>query len=251
MNLCEVQTMDVGNISNCRILIIDDEKDLRNLLETYLLKEGFTNIYKAENGYTGIEVCRREKPDIIILDVMMPDIDGFEVCRRLREFTYEPILFLSAKEEEVDKLLGLGIGGDDYITKPFSLKEVVFRIKAQLRRKQYLGIDGNKAVNKTAIYKLANLHIDESKSEVRKNGIVIDLTAKELQLLMYLVRNVNRILSKRKLYEAIWGEDYIGDDNTIMVHIRHLREKLEDDPGNPKHLITVKGLGYKFVSKEL
>jgi DNA-binding response OmpR family regulator len=241
--------MDAGNISNCKILIIDDEKDLRNLLETYLSKEGFTNIYKAENGYTGIEVCRREKPDIIVLDVMMPDIDGFEVCRRLREFTYAPILFLSAREEEVDKLLGLGIGGDDYITKPFSLKEVTFRIKAQLRRKQYMGADSTKSENKNEIYRFGHIQVDEAGAEVLKNGVTVDLTAKELQLFTYMVNNANLILSKRKIYEAIWGEEYMGDDNTIMVHIRHLREKLEDDPGNPRHLITVKGLGYKFVSK--
>ena len=243
--------MDVGNICNCKILIIDDEKDLRNLLETYLLKAGFTNIYKAENGYTGIEVCRREKPDIIVLDVMMPDIDGFEVCRRLREFTYEPILFLSAREEEVDKLLGLGIGGDDYVTKPFSLKEVTFRIKAQLRRKQYLGADSMKAENRNEAYSVGNIRIDESRAEVLKNGAAVELTAKELQLFIYMVHNANLILSKRKIYEAIWGEEYIGDDNTIMVHIRHLREKLEDDPGNPQYLVTVKGLGYKFVAREL
>lgn len=241
--------MEAVNYNSNRILIIDDEKDLLDLLATYLSKEGFKDIYKAENGIKGIEICKKEKPDIIILDVMLPDIDGFEVCRKLREFTVTPILFLSAREEEVDKLLGLGIGGDDYITKPFSPKEVTFRIKAQLRRKQYLQGANNKSDLKSVIYNFGDLHIDETKSEVIKNKVIINLTAKEFQLLLFLAQYPNRIISKKKLYEAIWGEEYMGDDNTIMVHIRHLREKLEEDPGNPKYILTVKGLGYKIVEK--
>lgn len=239
--------MEPVNVFDSKILLIDDEKDLLNLLETYLSKEGFNYLYRAENGRQGLEICRRENPDIIVLDVMLPDIDGFEVCRRLREFTYEPILFLSAREEEVDKILGLGIGGDDYITKPFSLKEVTFRIKAQLRRKHYrqmsLGAEAGQD-----IHNFGRLCLDESRSEVRKDGSIIDLTAKEFQLFLHLARNPNRILSKKKLYEAIWGEEYLGDDNTVMVHIRHLREKIEDDPGSPRLLVTVKGLGYKLVA---
>ncbi|KJS86523.1 MAG: transcriptional regulator [Peptococcaceae bacterium BICA1-8] len=240
--------MENVNFSSNKILIIDDEEDLLNLLETYLLKEGFNNIFKASSGLDGINTCSRENPDIIILDIMLPDIEGFEVCSRLRKFTYAPILFLSAKEEEVDKLLGLGIGGDDYITKPFSLKEVAFRIKAQLRRKYYLGNE-LKNDDKKSSYRFGDIIIDECKSLVLKNGAEIELTAKEFRLLLYLDKNPNHILSKRKLYEAIWGEEYMGDDNTIMVHIRHLREKLEDDPGIPQYLVTVKGLGYKLVVK--
>jgi DNA-binding response OmpR family regulator len=224
-----------------RILLIDDEKELLDLLETYLSKEGFRSVCKAQTGCEGIELCRRERPDIIVLDVMLPDIDGFEVCRRLREFTYAPILFLSAREEEVDKLLGLGMGGDDYVTKPFSLKEVTFRIKAQLRRKGYM--DTNPARH---VYRFGDILIDEQKCEVRKKEVVVDLTAKEYQILLFLTQHANHIISKRKLYENIWGEEYI-DDNTIMVHIRHLREKLENDPGNPEYILTVKGLGYKLV----
>lgn len=224
-----------------RILLIDDEKELLDLLETYLSKEGFRSICKAQTGYEGIELCKRERPDIIVLDVMLPDLDGFEVCRRLREFTYAPILFLSAREEEVDKLLGLGMGGDDYVTKPFSLKEVTFRIKAQLRRKGYM--DANPARH---VYRFGDILIDEQKCEIRKKGVVVDLTAKEYQILLFLTQHANHIISKRKLYENIWGEEYI-DDNTIMVHIRHLREKLENDPGNPEYILTVKGLGYKLA----
>lgn len=242
--------MEIGNVSDNKILIIDDEKGLLNMLETFLLKEGFKKIYKAETGTRGVEVCKRENPDIIVLDVMLPDMDGFEVCRRIRQFSFEPILFLSAREEEVDKLLGLAMGGDDYITKPFSLKEVLFRIKAQLRRKQYLGQADQKASKKTVLCKFGNIVIDEAATEVSKNGSPLDLTAKEFQLLLLLAENCNRILSKKTLYESIWGEDYFGDDNTIMVHIRHLREKIEDDPGSPQHLLNVKGLGYKLMVRE-
>lgn len=232
-----------NNGYNSKILIIDDERELCELLQVYLAKEGFHSVYSAYNGQKGIKLCRELMPDIIILDIMLPDMDGFEVCRKLREFTYEPILFLSAKEEETDKILGLGIGGDDYITKPFSLKEVAFRIRAQLRRKQYMD---NSAAR---ILKLGNITINEQASEVTRDGQPVDLTAKELQIVTLLARHPNHILSKKKLYENIWGEEYIGDDNTIMVHIRHLREKLERDPGSPEHILTVKGLGYKMAVK--
>jgi DNA-binding response OmpR family regulator len=238
--------MELTNRTDSKILLIDDEKDILDLLEASLLKEGYCEIYKADTGIRGIELCRRTKPDIILLDVMLPDMDGFEVCRRLREFTYEPILFLSAREEEVDKLLGLGIGGDDYITKPFSLREVAFRIKAQLRRKNYMGTPEIAA----KLCRVGPISIDEDKVEVRKGESNVELTAKEFQLLLYLARHPNRILSKKKLYEAIWGEAYMGDDNTIMVHIRHLREKLENDPSDPQYLVTVKGLGYKLAARE-
>ena len=233
-----------NNICNPKIVIVDDERELCDLLEVYLAKEGFHSVFKAHTGQDGIRLCRQENPDIIILDIMLPDLDGFEVCRRLREFTYEPILFLSAKEEETDKILGLGIGGDDYITKPFSPKEVAFRIRAQLRRKQYMDY-GSPA----RVLKFGRIRINEDDKEVTKDGHPVELTAKELQILTLLARHPNRIFSKKKLYENIWGDDYIGDDNTIMVHIRHLREKLEDDPGNPDHIVTVKGLGYKLAVK--
>lgn len=232
------------NSYNSKILIIDDEKELCELLAVYLAKEGFRSVYTAHTGRQGIDCCRQLEPDIIILDIMLPDMDGFEVCRKLREFTFEPILFLSAREEEMDKVLGLGIGGDDYITKPFSLKEVAFRIRAQLRRKQYMSSDPSERV-----LKVGNIVINEKANEVTRDGRSLELTAKELQILMLLARYPNHILSKKRLYENIWGEEYLGDDNTIMVHIRHLREKLERDPGNPEHIITVKGLGYKLMVK--
>lgn len=234
----------MDNSYNSKILIIDDERELCELLQVYLNKEGFRSVYSAHAGQAGIDRCREVQPDIIILDIMLPDMDGFEVCRKLREFTFAPVLFLSAKEEETDKILGLGIGGDDYITKPFSLKEVTFRIRAQLRRKQYMDKDSSMRV-----ISFDNIILNQQANEVTKDGRPVELTAKELQILTLLARHPNHILSKKKLYENIWGEEYMGDDNTIMVHIRHLREKLERDPGNPALILTVKGLGYKLSVK--
>jgi DNA-binding response OmpR family regulator len=239
--------LDNLHISDRKILLIDDEKEILDLLETVLIKEGFRAIYKASSGFESIEICTEKEPDIIVLDIMLPDIDGFEVCRRLRELTLVPILFLSAKSDDIDKLLGLGIGGDDYITKPCSPKEVAFRIKAQFRRTQYLGLDSQKLANQ--VIRFGDIEIDGKKIEVKKSGIVVMLTAKEYGLLLYLAQNQNVILSKNRICSEVWDDDYIGYDNTIMVHIRHLREKLEDDPGNPKHIITVKGLGYKLQNK--
>lgn len=236
------------SIRNKKILLVDDEVDILNLLETVLLKEDFTNIYKATSGSEAIRITEEVNPDLIILDIMMPDIDGFEVCRKLREFTLVPILFLSAMDEDVDKLLGLGIGGDDYITKPFSPKEVAYRIKAHFRRNQYMALNQQTYVKD--IFEFGNVEIDRRKGEVKKGGISVTLTAKEYNLLLYLIDNPNQILSKNKILAKVWGYDYEGYDNTLMVHIRHLRQKLEDDPANPKHIITVKGLGYKLVVED-
>lgn len=235
----------ISNLETEKILLIDDEKDILDLLETTLVKEGFKEIYKSLSGYEGIELCKKIHPDIIVLDIMLSDIDGFQVCQSLRKITLCPILFLSAKNDDIDKLLGLSLGGDDYITKPFSPKEVAYRIKAQLRRKAYLNTIENN------IIEFGQISINEGKKEVLKNGQVLSLTAKEYQLLLYLATYPNHILSKKTLYEAIWEEPYFGDDNTIMVHIRKIREKIEDIPGSPKYLLTIKGLGYKLNTKEV
>ncbi len=236
------------SISDKKILLVDDEVDILDLLEAVLLKEGFQNIYKATSGYEAIEISKEMKPDIIVLDIMMPYIDGFEVCRRLREITFVPIIFLSAKDEDVDKLLGLGIGGDDYITKPFSPKEVAFRIKAHFRRSEYMVLKDH--VKEKNIITFGNIQINRDKGEVKRRGIPVDLTAKEYNLLLYLAQNPNQILSKNKIFEKVWGCDFEGYDNTLMVHIRHLRQKIEDDPANPKYIVTIKGLGYKLVIED-
>lgn len=234
------------NNHESKILLIDDEIELLNLIQTVLTKEGFKKIHTAMSGMEGIELCRRVNPDLIVLDIMLPDIDGFQVCHLLREITFVPIIFLSAKSEDVDKLLGLSIGGDDYVTKPFSPREIAFRIKAHLRRQDYLFKD-LKADKR--IIEFDNFTIDDQKAEVRKNEQVINLTAKEFQILFLLASHPNQIFSKQKIYDQVWGQNYIGDQNTIMVHIRHLREKIEDNPSVPKYILTVKGLGYKLSVK--
>lgn len=229
--------VDMTIIKNKKILLVDDELDILNLLETVLKKEGFNNIYKTTSGHEAIKMCEKIAPDLIVLDIMLPDIDGFEVCRRLREFCLVPIIFLSAKDDDVDKLLGLGIGGDDYITKPFSPKEVAFRIKAHFRRSEYFNLKS--LSDSKRIIRFGDVEIDEDKGEVRKKSELVPLTLKEYSLLLYLAYNPNKILSKNQILEKVWGSDFEGYDNTLMVHIRHLRQKLEDDPSNPKYIIPL------------
>lgn len=229
-------------MSEYKIMIVDDEPDILNLLEKALSIEGFRNIIKIDSGKNAVNICKELKPDIVILDVMLPDIDGYEVCKQIRQFSHCPILFLSSKNDEVDKILGLAVGGDDYVTKPFSPKEVAFRVKAQLRRAEYR--PNPKQPHTLTIGKLM---IDPDGCRVSKNGEDIELTAKEFEILYYLAQNTGHVISRERLYETIWGEDSYGCDNTIMVHIRHLREKLEDNPAKPQYIITMKGLGYKLV----
>lgn len=240
--------MDIVNNCDKKILLIDDEKDITDLIEDVLLKEGFKNIIKAHCGLDGINMCRIEKPDIVVLDIMLPDIDGIEVCRSIREFSYCPILFLSAKNTDVDKIVGLSIGGDDYITKPFSTREIAFRIKAQFRRIGYSEEIKNSTADDNNIV-IGSITIDKSNCQVYKNDEEVKLTAKEYKLFLYLAENPNKIVSKERLCEVVWGEEYLGYDNTVFVHIRHLREKLEENPSKPKIIVTIVGLGYKLVKK--
>ncbi|MCC9296798.1 response regulator transcription factor [Clostridium sp. MT-14] len=226
-----------------KILLIDDEVELLKLMETVLRKEGFRRIFKGKNGSEGIKICRNEKPDIVVLDIMMPDMDGFEVCRNIRNFSFVPIIFLSAKSEDVDKILALGLGADDYVTKPFSPKEVAFRIKAHLRRNIYIK---NEMSMKKEKISFGDITIDPAKGEVSKSGKNITLTPKEYHLLCYMAQNANQILTKQMICSEVWKDSYEGYDNTIMVHIRKLRQKLEDNPSSPKYIITAKGLGYKL-----
>ena len=226
-----------------KIMIVDDESDILDLLEKALNIEGYSNIIKIDNGQAVVDACNAENPDVIILDIMLPDIDGYEVCKRIRQISHCPILFLSAKNDEVDKLLGLAVGGDDYVTKPFSPKEVAFRVKAQMRRAEY-----KQRPPKAQSLTVGALTIDPEGCRVMKDGKEIELTAREFEILQYMTQNIGRVISRERLYETVWGEDSFGCDNTIMVHIRHLREKLEDDPAMPKYIITMKGLGYKLVN---
>lgn len=227
-----------------RVLLVDDEEQLLNLLEEVLYREGFKNIYKAATGIDGILNAKEIKPDIILLDVNLPDIEGYLVCDKIRKFSFCPIIFLTAKGEDKDKLNGLEAGGDDYVTKPFNIKEVVLRIKAQLRRNSYSPLEEKKKE-----FSFGDITINEDNGEVLKGDKLVKLTATEYQLLLFLSKNPNKIFSKSSLCTNVWNYDYEGYDNTIMVHIRHLREKIEDDPGSPKYIKTLKGLGYKLVVK--
>lgn len=225
-----------------RILLVDDEKDIVDLIDEVLKKDGFKEIRRAYTGEDAIRLCREFKPDAVVLDIMLPDIDGLEVCKKIREFSYCSILFLSSKNDEIDKILGLSCGGDDYVTKPFSPREVVFRIRAQLRRQQFQMAPANGR----AILTAGPITVDREGGRAYKKDRELSLTGREFLLLTYFMENAGRIVSKERLYEQVWGE-YSGIcDNTIMVHIRHLREKLEDTPSSPKLLVTVKGLGYKL-----
>ncbi|EES48972.1 response regulator transcription factor [Clostridium botulinum] len=235
---------------NNKILIVDDEIEILKLLETVLKKEGFNSVYTAKTLKEGLAEFNRVKPELVILDIMLPDGDGYEICKDIRSKSNVPILFLSAKTEELDKILGFAIGGDDYITKPFSPKEVAFRVKAHLRRVNYNNENLNENNTEEKIIKFGPYVLNESRAELIKNGKIIELTAKELKILSLLAHNQNQIISKEKLWDKVWGEDYFGFDNTIMVHIRKLREKIEDDSSNPQYILTVRGLGYKLSVKE-
>ena len=241
----------IQNISQSKILIVDDEEAIATLLETVLKKEGFENIKLACTAKKGLETFKTFMPDLVLLDIMLPDGDGYELFKAFQNIKSVPILFISAKDEEVDRLLGFAMGAEDYITKPFSPKEVAYRVKARLKYFMPSSVlPYNKEQNqKKEKILFGDISIDPESGEVLNNNKVIDFTAKEFKLLLYLSENPNRILSKEKICEAVWGEDFIGFDNTISVHIRKIRLKIEDDPSNPKWIQTVIGLGYKFVLK--
>lgn len=231
------------NIKSRKILIVDDEIELLSLLKMVLGKEGFEKIYTAQNGNDAIDLFENINPDLVILDVMLPDMDGYDICKIIRKKSNIPILFLSAKGEELDRVMGLAIGADDYITKPFSPKEVALRVKIQL--KKYIMINNNIPNNKEKLI-VKPFEVDEEKMEVTKNGEIIELKPKEYKMLLYMLKHKNQIISKEKFCDEVWGENFIGFDNTIMVHIRKLREKIEENPSKPKYILNVKGLGYKF-----
>lgn len=227
---------------NYKIMIVDDENDILHLLEKALEIEGFVHIKKANTGLMAIAMCKNVNPDVLVLDVMLPDIDGYEVCKQIRQFSQCPIIFLSSKNDEVDKILGLAVGGDDYITKPFSPREIAYRVKAQLRRLEY-----RKSPMRPQLLEVGALRIQVEACRVTKNNVELGLTAREFGILLALAENVGCVISRERLYEMVWGEDGYGSD-TIMVHIRHLREKIEDIPAKPIYIVTAKGLGYKLVN---
>jgi two-component system OmpR family response regulator len=226
---------------NRKILLVEDDRNLLDALKYNMLKEGYA-VLAAADGADGLDIARREKPDLIILDVMLPSISGFEVCRILRKETSVPILMLSARADETDKVVGLDIGADDYVTKPFNLRELLARVRALLRRSETV----ESREESQAIVKIGDLEIDASRHRVSKAGKTIDLTPKEFDLLVHLARNKGLVLSRDQLLEKVWGYDFPGDTRTVDVHVRWLREKVEDDPNAPKMIVTVRGVGYKF-----
>lgn len=224
-----------------KILIVDDEKNIVDILKFNLKKEGFTTI-EAYDGEQAIDLAVSEKPDLIILDVMLPVMDGFTVCRKLRQIISTPILMLTAKEEEVDKVLGLELGADDYITKPFSQRELMARVKANLRRTAMEDDEGSKG----NVIKFATLVIDVDRYEIKRDNDVIELTLREFELVKFLAMHPGQIFSRENLLEKVWGYEYYGDVRTVDVTIRRVREKLERDPANTEYIMTKRGVGYYF-----
>ncbi|HHX92089.1 MAG TPA: response regulator transcription factor [Clostridiales bacterium] len=229
-------------INSKRILIIEDETSISDIIKFNLEKEGY-RVDTAYDGQNGLHKALEEAPDLILLDVMLPLMDGFEVCKRVRETSNTPILMLTAKEEEVDKVLGLELGADDYVTKPFGMRELIARIKANIRRTDVLADKLNAPADVQAF---GNLEIDMNRYEARKNGTALDLTLREFELLKYLAEREDRVFSREQLLEEVWGYEYYGDIRTVDVTVRRLREKLEDDPSDPQYIMTKRGIGYHF-----
>lgn len=235
-------------MKDIRILIADDDKEIRNLLKIYLERELYM-VDTAINGEEALQLFNQNNYNLVILDLMMPKVDGIEVCRKLRDKTNVPILMLTAKDHEIDKILGLSIGADDYITKPFSIHEVIARVKALMRRFLVLGSNTSAQEKTTLTFK--GLTIDLNTYTVHTNKEEINLTGKELELLKFFTSNPEQVFTKTQLFRNVWDDNYIEDDNTVMVHIRKLRKKIEIDPSNPKFIQTVWGIGYKFVGEKL
>jgi len=223
-----------------RILIVEDETSFSEALEFLLGKEGFTVV----TAMTGTEALRKFEQggiDLILLDLMIPEVSGTEVCRQIRAKSKVPIIMLTAKDSEVDKVVGLEIGADDYVTKPYSARELVARIRAVLRRHSGEGIESDPGV-----MAVGPLRMDVDRHQVSVNGIPVSLPLKEFELLEFLMRNAGRVLTRMQLIDRVWGSDYVGDTKTLDVHIKRLRAKIETDPANPSLIQTVRGLGYKM-----
>lgn len=236
-------------MSNEKILIVDDDIDMQAILRLYLEKEGFI-VFTAEDSYSALSIVKDEVPELIILDVMMPHLDGFELCQYIRRITNIPILFFSSKVEDADKVLGLGVGGDDYIEKTTSLPVVVARIKAHLRRNRIFPNkdqqSSNLPHNDQSVLKFPGLVIKLDSAVVQVNDKTVKLSAKEYQILCLMAQNPDRIYSVEQLFELVWGEESLGDHRTVMVHISNLRKKIEQDPDDSVYIHTFRGIGYKF-----
>lgn len=226
------------------ILVIEDEQNINDILTFSLNKEGYKTL-SALDGVKGLEMALTENPDLILLDVMLPGLDGWEVCKKVRETSQVPIIMLTAREDEVDKVLGLELGADDYITKPYSMRELAARVKANIRRSNVQTSHEAEPENQSTIIS-GDLAINVERYEVSKNGKIIDITLREFELLKFLATQPDKIYSREKLLENVWGYEYYGDVRTVDVTVRRLREKIEDDPSMPKYIITKRGVGYYF-----
>lgn len=224
-----------------KILIVEDESSFSEAIAFLLGKEGFESEV-AENGRRALELFKANNYDLILLDLMIPEVSGIDVCRAIRTTSPVPIIMLTAKDSEVDKVVGLELGADDYVTKPYSSRELVARIKAVLRR----GTPDDSSDVSSSIHTAGRIRMDIERHQVTVNEILINLPLKEFELLEFLMRNEGRVLTRGQLIDRVWGGDYYGDTKTLDVHIKRLRSKIEDDPANPKLIQTIRGLGYKF-----
>lgn len=227
-----------------KALIIEDEMPIADILEFNLQNEGYETTV-AYDGEEGLNQFYNFSPDVIILDLMLPGKDGFTVCKEIRNKSSVPILVLTAKDSEVDKVLGLELGADDYVTKPFGNRELIARLKALLRRSELGAFQGGQGGHEeVAELNYKDIYINLKTAEVKRDGQLIDLTYREFQLLVYLVKHQGEVISRERLLEEVWGYDYVGEDRTVDVTIRRLREKLEKDPGKPRYIMTKRGMGY-------
>ena len=233
-----------------KILVVDDEISLQETVAYNLKKQGY-DVQTTGDGAEALDLAREMQPDLIILDVMLPGLDGFEICRILRKEMTTPVLMLTARDDEIDRVVGLEVGADDYMAKPFSMRELIARVKAMLRRVRLIreevntgeGVDGRP---KQEILDFDNLRIDMTRREIKVNDEVVAFKPKEYELLTFLAQHQGQVLSREFILERVWGWDFIGDSRTVDVHVRWLREKIENDPANPRRIITVRGAGYRF-----
>ncbi|MEI4802402.1 response regulator transcription factor [Bacillus sp. NPDC077411] len=235
-------------MENKSILLVDDEKAIVKMIEMVLRKEGFSHIYTAHTATDALAILEKNSIDMIVLDVMLPDYSGFELCPKIRAISNAYILFLTAKVSDLDVLTGFAIGGDDYVTKPFNPLEIAARIKAHFRRTSSVEI--SRILNKKKQYNFGRFLIDEDKGELFVNGQPVSCPTQVYLLLLYLCKHPNKVFSKSELLEAVWGFTHYVDDNTVSVHVRRIRERIEEDPSQPQFLLTVRGLGYKLVQEK-
>ena len=232
-------------MENGNILIVDDEKEIRDLVEIYLKSEGYNTI-QAADGLEAVEAVKNNDIDLVILDIMMPNMNGIEACLKIREMKEMPIIMLSAKSEDIDKILGLNMGADDYITKPFNPLELVARVKSQLRRFYKFGNKYDNSLEEENIIQIDDLMINLDTHEVSLGDKMVKLTPTEFDIFALLAKSRGKVFSIENIYESVWNQDFMTSDNTVMVHIRKIREKIESDPRNPRFIKTVWGVGYKI-----